>query len=146
MELLLSLIFLSWWRVFKRRSNRLKTVWIPLEAGGLNGWITLSNDPCKYEFHSILDDSITYNEWWDHLFLVLQLCWMFWFKIFCGNHSFGQKLGELVEPQIPAKGERGILEREKKKRIEEQDVVRGRESDGRVMNEDRARNLEEKSL
>ena len=101
-ELLLPLLFLSWWWVFEMRSDHLETVWIPLEAERLNGWRTLSNDPYKCEFYSILDDRITKNRWWDHLLLELQLSWMFWFNTFCCNHYFGQRLGELFEPQIRA--------------------------------------------
>ena len=37
-EILSFLLFLSWLRALKRRSNHLETVWIPLEARHLNSF------------------------------------------------------------------------------------------------------------
>ena len=48
------LLFLSWWRALKRRSNPPKIVWIPLEARHLNSF----KKSCKYVLSYILNDKI----------------------------------------------------------------------------------------
>ena len=98
MELLPSLLFLSWWWVFKRRSDCKETVWILLEAVCLNGIRTLSNDPRKNEFYSILDDRISRKD--DEIIYY----WCFNFVNFFYSTSSAaiivlvKKFGELVEP------------------------------------------------
>ena len=57
------LLFLSWWRALKRRSNHPETVWIPLEARHLNSFKNSFKETCKYVFSFILDDRIIYS-WW----------------------------------------------------------------------------------
>ena len=57
------LLFLSWWRVLKRRSNHPETVWIPLEARHLNSFKNSFKETCKYVFPYILDDRIICS-WW----------------------------------------------------------------------------------
>ena len=52
------LLFLSWWRALKRRSNHPETVWIPLEARHLNSFKNSFKETCKYVFLYILDDRI----------------------------------------------------------------------------------------
>ena len=57
------LLFLSWWRPLKRRSNHPETVWIPLEARHLNSFKNSFKETCKYVFSYILDDKIIFS-WW----------------------------------------------------------------------------------
>ena len=57
------LLFLSWWRALKRRSNHPETVWIPLEARHLNSFKNSFKETCKYIF-------FIHTRWYDHLFLV----------------------------------------------------------------------------
>ena len=52
------LLFLSWWRALKRRSNHPETVWIPLEARHLNSFTNSFKETYKYVFSYILDDRI----------------------------------------------------------------------------------------
>ena len=52
------LLFLSWWRALKRRSNNLETAWISLEARHLNSFNNSFKETCKYVFSYILDDRI----------------------------------------------------------------------------------------
>ena len=52
------LLFLSWLRALKRRSNHLETMWIPLEARHLNIFKKSFKETCKYIFSYILDDRI----------------------------------------------------------------------------------------
>ena len=55
------LLFLSWWRALKRRSNHLETVWIPLEARHLNSFKNSFKETCNYIFSYILDDRIIFS-------------------------------------------------------------------------------------
>ena len=55
------LLFLSWWRALRRRSNHLETMWIPLEARHLNSFKNSIKETCKYVFSYILDDRIIYS-------------------------------------------------------------------------------------
>ena len=57
------LLFVSWWRALKRRSNHLETVWIPQEARHLNSFKNCFKETCKYIFSYILDDRIICY-WW----------------------------------------------------------------------------------
>ena len=55
------LLFLSWWRALKRRSNHPETVWMLLEARHLNSFKNSFKETCKYVFSYILDDRIIYS-------------------------------------------------------------------------------------
>ena len=77
------LLFLSWWRALKRRSNHPETVWIPLEARHFNSFKNSFKETCKYVFSFILDDRIICSWWLGILnvrfnFFTLHL--MFWSK------------------------------------------------------------------
>ena len=60
------LLFLSWLRGLKRRSNHPETVWIPLEARHLNSFKNSFKETCKYVFSYILDDRIICS-WCDNM-------------------------------------------------------------------------------
>ena len=77
------LLFLSWWRALKRRSNHPETVWIPLEARHLNSFKNSFKETCKYVFSYILDDRIICSWWLGILnvrFNVFPLHLMLWSK------------------------------------------------------------------
>ena len=76
------LLFLSWWRDLKRRSNNLEIMWIPLEAR------TPWRKPCKYVFSYILIDRIIYFVWLD----VLNI----WFNVFRCIRCFDKKFERLI--------------------------------------------------
>ena len=57
------LLFLSWCKALKRKTNHPETVWIPLEARHLNSFKNSFKEPCKYVFSFILDDRIICS-WW----------------------------------------------------------------------------------
>ena len=61
MGILSFLLFLSWLRALKRRSNHLETVSIPLEARHLNNFKNSFKETCKYVISYILNDSIIYS-------------------------------------------------------------------------------------
>ena len=74
------LLFLSWWRGFKRRSNHPETVWIPLDARHLNSFKNSFKETCKYVFSFILDDRIICYWWLGILnvrFNVFRCIWCF---------------------------------------------------------------------
>ena len=52
------ILFFSYRRVMKKRSNCLIIVWILLKARHLNNFENSFNKPCKYGFLSILDDKV----------------------------------------------------------------------------------------
>ena len=58
MGILSFLLFLSWYRVLKRRSNHPETVWIALEAKHLNSLKNSFKEILKYVFSYILDNRI----------------------------------------------------------------------------------------
>ena len=77
------LLFLSWWRGLKRRSNHPETVWIPLEARHLNSFKNSFKETYKYVFSYILDDRIICSWWLGILnvrFNVFPLHLMLWLK------------------------------------------------------------------
>ena len=78
------LLFLSWCRALKRRSNHPETMWIPLEARHLNRFKNSFKETCKYVFSSILDDRIICSWWLGILnvrFNVFRCIWCFHKKI-----------------------------------------------------------------
>ena len=52
------LLFLSWLRALKRRSNHPETMWIPLEVRHLNSFKNSFKETFKYVLSYILDDRI----------------------------------------------------------------------------------------
>ena len=87
------LLFLSWWRGLKRRSNHPETVWIPLEARHLNSFKNSFKETCKYVFSYIIDDRIICS-WWLGILNVR-------FNIFSLHLMFWSKFWKVYLPQIP---------------------------------------------
>ena len=79
------LLFLSWWRALKRRSNHPKTVWIPLEARHLNSFKNSFKETCKYIFSYILDDRMICS--W--CLNVLNIRFNEFYCIWCFDQNFG---------------------------------------------------------
>ena len=81
------LLFLSWWRALKRRSNHPEIVWIPLEARRLNSVKNSFKKTCNYVFSFILDDRIICS-WCLNIFNI-------WFNEFHCNWRFDQNFRKL---------------------------------------------------
>ena len=80
------LLFLSWWRALKRRSNHPETVWIPLEARHLNSFKNSLKEACNYVFSFILDDRIICS-WW---LGILNIRFNEFRCIWCYDQNFGK--------------------------------------------------------
>ena len=83
------LLFLSWWRALKRRSNHPETVWILLEARHLNSFKNSFKETCKYVFSFIIDDRIICS-WWLGILNV-------WFNIFLLHLMFWSKFWKVID-------------------------------------------------
>ena len=88
------LLFLSWWRALKRRSNHPEAVWISLEARHLKSFKKSFKETFKYVFSFIQHDRIICS-WWLGVLNIR-------FNVFRCIRYFDQNLGSLstLEPNI----------------------------------------------
>ena len=89
------LLFLSWWRALKRRSNHPEIVWISLEARHLNSFKNSFKETMYVCF-------LIHTRWYDHLFLE-SWCFEYPTQYFPLHSMFKSKFWKFIDSRIKKK-------------------------------------------